>query len=388
MVRLRSGREALIRRLDHPWVYSQAVESASEQARAGELVPLVSAQGAEVLGWGFHSPGSLIAFRFVSRGESRPADSWLEDRLRAALELRERLGIRANAYRLVNSEGDALPGLTVDVYNRTTVVRPLVKGMEMQLEAVMEALQRLLPDNAVYLRRDETAARKEGLTRTTGYLAGSGEGRELIEEGGLRFRVDLAEGQKTGFYLDQRDNRLLARSLCRELRVLNLFAYTGAFALQAAAGGAEEVISVESSATAVELARENARLNPEAGQGSLEWLRGDAFEFLEEPGSYGMVIVDPPPFARRRSELEGAARGYGALNLLAVERVAPGGLLMSFSCSSAVSAELMAGVLQNAVAQAGRRAQVLQRLHAAADHPVLLNHPEGEYLKGWLLRVL
>ena len=210
----------------------------------------------------------------------------------------------------------------------------------------------------------------------------------MIEEGGTSFRVDLAGGQKTGFYLDQRDNRLLARRLSRGLRVLNLFAYTGAFALHAAAGGAREVVSVESSATAVELARESARLNAGLEGTELRWVRGDAFEYLQEPGSYDLIIVDPPPFARRRGEVEGAIRGYGTLNRLAAERLAPGGLLMSFTCSGAVTEELMIAVLRDSVAGAGRKAQILQRLHAAADHPVLLNHPEGEYLKGWLLRAL
>ena len=159
MVRLRKGREAQIRRLNHPWVYSQGVESASEEARAGQLVPLMPAEGRDILGWGFYSHGSLIAFRFVERGEVPPADSWLAERLEAALRLRESLAIPANAYRLANSEGDGLPGLIVDVYNRTTVVRPVIKGMEAHIHGVLAALQGLLPDNAVYLRRDEKAAR-------------------------------------------------------------------------------------------------------------------------------------------------------------------------------------------------------------------------------------
>ena len=387
MVRLRSGRETLIRRLDHPWVYSQAVESASDEARGGQLVPLLPVQGGEVLGWGFYSPRSLIAFRFVRRGAEPPEASWLADRLETALRLREALAIPADAYRLVNSEGDGLPGLTVDVYHGTTVLRPLTKGMEAQIETILAALRALLPDKAVYLRRDETAARKEGLTLPSGYLAGSGDGSEIIEEAGTRFRVDLVGGQKTGFYLDQRDNRLLLRRLCRGARVLNLFAYTGAFALQAAAGGAREVVSVESSSPAVELARENARLNPSLGKARLEWVRGDAFEYLEQADQHDLVVVDPPPFARRRGEVEGALRGYAALNTLAASRLAPGGLLMSFTCSSAVTEALMLGVLREAVRSAGRQAQVLQRLQAAPDHPVLVNHPEGEYLKGWLLRL-
>jgi 23S rRNA (cytosine1962-C5)-methyltransferase len=388
MVRLRRGRGAVIERLGHPWVYSQAIESASEEARSGALSPVVSQDSGTTLGWGFYSPGSLIGFRFVSRGEDPPPATWLEDRLRSALQLRRRLEIPSNAFRLVNSEGDGLPGLVVDVYDSTTVLRPLIRGVEAQADGIVAALRELLPENSVYLRKDETAARKEQLRLPTGYLHGSGDAWAVIREGQCLFRVDLARGQKTGFYLDQRDNHLLLRGLARELRVLNLFSYTGAFALQAAEGGARAVVSVESSAAAVELSRQNERLNRRSGGGTLEWVQGDAFGYLEDCDRFDLIVVDPPPFARRRSEVRGALRGYGALNRLAALRLSPGGLLMSFSCSSAVTEELMLGALREAIRETGREAQILRRLHAAPDHPVRLGHPEGEYLKGWLLRVL
>jgi 23S rRNA (cytosine1962-C5)-methyltransferase len=387
MVRLRKGRGAVIERLGHPWVYSQAIESASEQARSGALSPIVSQDSGTTLGWGFYSPESLIGFRFLTRGETPPPATWLEDRLSSALELRRRLEIPSNAFRLVNSEGDGLPGLVVDVYDTTTVLRPLIRGVEARAEAIVASLRALLPGNSVYLRKDETAARKEELRLPTGYLHGSGDASAVIREGQCLFRVDLARGQKTGFYLDQRVNRLLLRGLARELRVLNLFSYTGAFALQAAQGGARAVVSVESSGSAVELSRENQGLNPPGG-GTLEWVHGDAFAYLEDCDRFDLIVVDPPPFARRRSEVQGALRGYGALNRLAALRLSSGGLLMSFSCSSAVTEELILGTLREAVRESGREAQILSRLHAAADHPVRLGHPEGEYLKGWLLRVL
>jgi 23S rRNA (cytosine1962-C5)-methyltransferase len=387
MVRLKKGRGATIARLDHPWVYSQAIDSASEQARRGELSALVSGDTGETLGWGYHSPESLIGFRFVSRGDGPPPADWLEERLDYALELRRRLAIPSDSFRMVNSEGDGLPGLIVDVYHRTTLLRPLIRGMEAQVERLVAALHALFPENSVYLKRDETAARREALELPSGYLQGSGEAVEVIREGECRFRVDLERGQKTGFYLDQRDNRLLLRGLAAGLRVLNLFAYTGAFAVQAAAGEAREVVSVESSAAAVELGRENQALNPQAAGCAFEWVQGDAFSYLEGCDAFDLVVVDPPPFARRRREVPGALRGYGALNRLAALRLSPGGLMMSFSCSSAVTEELLLTVLRDAVRDAGREAQVLQRLHAAPDHPVLLGHPEGEYLKGWLLRV-
>jgi 23S rRNA (cytosine1962-C5)-methyltransferase len=291
----------------------------------------------------------------------------------------------------VNAEGDWLPGLVVDVYRSTTVVRPLVRGLELAMERIVGELSALFPGNAVYLKRDEKAARLEGLQLPGGYLRGSGDGRQRIREGSLELEVDIERGQKTGFYLDQRDSRLLARRLSGGRRILNLFAYTGAFALQAAAGGAVEAVSVESSPAALQTARRSAALNPGLPAERLAWVEGDVFRYLEGgtgAESFDLVIVDPPPFARRRSEVPGALRGYAQLNRLALSRTAPEGLVLSFSCSSAVSPPLFTEALREAARQAGRRVQLLQPLAASADHPVALDHPEGEYLKGWLLRVL
>jgi 23S rRNA (cytosine1962-C5)-methyltransferase len=390
MVVLRPERAAVIRGRRHPWVYSQAVASASEEARSGALVPLEDGTGG-TLGWGFYSPRSLIAFRLVSSGPERPGTGWILRRLEAALELRRALGVPWEAFRVANAEGDRLPGLIVDLYHRTLVVRPSIRGMEAALPEVQSALGQLFPEHALFLKRDERAGRLEGLRLASGYLSGSGEGREVIGEGDLRFVVDMARGQKTGFYLDQRENRLLARRLAAGRRVLNLFAYTGSFSLQAAAGGAREVLSVESSPLAVETARESARLNPSLPQQRLQWLQADAFAFLKEgqgAGEFDLVVLDPPPFARRRSEVPGALRGYSQLNRQAIKRISPGGFLMSFSCSGAVSREEFTHALHEGARQAERELQLLQPLQAAPDHPVLLGHPEGEYLKGWLTRVL
>jgi 23S rRNA (cytosine1962-C5)-methyltransferase len=388
MVVLRPERAAVIRGRRHPWVYSQAVASASEEARSGALVPLEDGAGG-TLGWGFYSPRSLIAFRLVSSGPERPGTGWILRRLQAALELRRALGVPWEAFRVANAEGDRLPGLIVDLSHRTLVVRPSIRGMEAALPEVQSALGQLFPEHALFLKRDERAGRLEGLRLASGYLSGSGEGREVIGEGDLRFVVDMARGQKTGFYLDQRDSRLLVRRLAEGRRVLNLFAYTGAFALQAAAGGALQAVSVESSRAALELGRACAALNPGLEAGRLQWVEGDAFRYLAEPSGgpgFDLVIVDPPPFARRRSDLGGALKAYTELNRLALGRLAPGGLLMSFSCSSAVSALQFTETLREAARQAARQVQLLQPLSASADHPVALEHPEGEYLKGWLLR--
>jgi len=390
MVRLQPGKGEIIRGRRHPWVYSGAVAGTSEEARAGHLVGLQDDSG-EILGWGFYSPRSLIAMRLGSRGAEPPSPGWRGRRLQAAARLRRQLAPDSDAWRLVNAEADGLPGLVVDVYHRTVVLRPLIRGMERLLPELQEGLRALCPESALFLKRDERAARVEQLSASTGYLEGAGEGRETIREGTLRFAVDLQGGQKTGFYLDQRDNRLLAGRLAAGRRVLNLFAYTGAFALHAVAGGATEAVSVESSAGALALARESVALNPGLEAGRLSWLQADAFAYLEHDqhgGAFDMVVLDPPPFARRRSEVAGALRCYGRLNRRAMELIAPEGLLLSLSCSGAVSREDCSGLSGEAARLAGRRVQRLQALQAAPDHPVAAEHPEGEYLKGWLLRVM
>lgn len=390
MIFLKPGRAEALAARRHPWVYSGAVGRVEGPEAGQALVPVADA-GGRVLGWGLHSPRSLIAVRLVSWGEAPPPEDWLERRLEQAAELRRRLALDSDAYRLVNAEGDLLPGLVVDVYRRTTVVRPLVRGQEQLLDRLTAALSALLPDNAIFLKRDEKAARLEGLQRPTGYLRGGGDGTQRIREGDLELLVDIQRGQKTGFFLDQRDSRLLLRRLAPGRRVLDLYAYTGAFALQAAAGGAAEVVTVESSRGALDTARESLRLNPHLPADRLRWVEGDALEHLGSlPRGQGfdLAVVDPPPFARRRSELPGALKGYTQVNRLACERAAPGALLLSFSCSGAVSGQLFTDSLREAGRQAGRVLQLLQALQAPADHPVSAAHPEGEYLKGWLLRVL
>jgi 23S rRNA (cytosine1962-C5)-methyltransferase len=386
---LRKGRAESLRARRHPWVYRGAVERAEGAALEGGLSAVADPEG-RVVGWGFYSASSLIAARLVSWGEEAPPADWLERRLGEAAAMRRRLAPDSDAFRLVNAEGDWLPGLVVDIYRSTTVVRPLVRGMESAMERLVAALAALQPGNAIYLKRDERAARLEGLRLPGGYLRGSGDGRQRFREGGLELEVDIERGQKTGFYLDQRDNRLLARRLGEGRRVLNLFAYTGAFALQAAAGGALQAVSVESSPAALQTARRSAALNQALPAERLAWVEGDAFDYLESgPGGrdFDLTIVDPPPFARRRSEVPGALKGYARLNRLAMSRTAPGGLLFSFSCSSAVSPPQFTEALREAARQAGRQAQLLQPLAASADHPVALDHPEGEYLKGWLLQL-
>ncbi len=387
MVRLKAGRDRVLLASHHPWIFRGALQTAEPPAEPGRVVPVCSADGA-VFAWGFLSESSLIAVRVVHYGVEAPREGWLEERIASALELRAALHISADAFRLINGEGDWLPGLIVDLYAGTVAIRPLVRGMEALVERVSAALASHLPGRAVYLKRDERAARLEALELPAGYLNGSGDGMARIREGDLSFWVDIPQGQKTGYYLDQRENRALAGTLAAGRSVLNLFAYTGAFSLFAARGGAVRVDSVESSQAALELARRNAALNPEVQEERLAWIQADVFEYLRECPAYDLIVCDPPPFARRKSELAGALRGYRRLNEWVLRRLRPGGLCMTFSCSGAVSAELFLQTLREAAGKADRRLQLLQALQAGPDHPSVLVHPEGEYLKGWLLRAL
>jgi 23S rRNA (cytosine1962-C5)-methyltransferase len=321
----------------------------------------------------------------VSFGPEEPAADWLEQRLRTAAALRDRLRIDTDALRLVNAEGDFLPGLVADRYADTIVVTLHVRGMEPLARRVVDCLAAIVPGVRVYLRRDEHHARIEGLALPSGYLAGSGDGRAVITEGGVRMIVDFARGQKTGFYLDQRANRTACAAVAAGRTVLNLFAYTGAFALRAAGAGAARVVSVESSRHALEQAEESVRLNPGLSPAAFAWEPSDVFDSLSRGERYDLVVADPPPFARRRMEVEGALRGYLTLNQQALRCLAPGGILFTFSCSGAVDRQLFRQVLEEASLRSGRRVRFLRELHADVDHPVAAGHPEGEYLKGWML---
>lgn len=383
IVTLKPGREKTLHRYRHPWVYSGAVQK-TDQVSAEDLNEVRDASGA-TLGWGFYSPDSMIALRMVSYGEQQPVAGWLEQRLTRAFQSRRELHLDTDAYRLINAEGDFLPGLVVDVYNKTVVVRPLIKGIETAVQSITGVVQKLFPDASLYLKRDERASRIEKLKCSNGYLHGSGDGTEIIRESDISYHVHIERGQKTGFYLDQRDNRSLVRHLAGQKTLLNLFAYTGAFALQAAAGGAQ-VVSVESSDLAVETARRNTVLNSSIDPDSLEWIEGDALQYLTECPCFDLIVADPPPYARRKADVSSALRGYERVNQMALAKLNPGGLLMTFSCSGAIKSEDLNRVVQKAARQANRQVQVLQQLHAAPDHPTDLHHPEGEYLKGILLR--
>jgi len=368
----------------HPWIFSGAI--AKITGADGDLLPVSTPDG-KIVGWGLYSAGSQIAVRMLSYTPDKPAADWLEQRISAAWQLRKTLHIASNAYRLVNSEGDFLPGLIIDIYNQTTVVRPASKSMELLLSRISACVQKLFPDNVVFVKRDEYTARKEQIAITNGYLDKQGSGREIIEEHGIRFVVDIVQGQKTGFYLDQRGNRHMLQSLAQNRRVLNLFCYTGGFSLHAAVGGASAVTSVDSSSLALELARESAALNPSCAACSLDWVKADAMEYLTGKDQADIIILDPPPFAKKQGEVPGALKGYKHLNRKAIESVSKNGIIFTFSCSGNIDKNAFFKTIFQAGRDAGRDIRMLRELHAAADHPFAINHPEGEYLKGWILYV-
>jgi 23S rRNA (cytosine1962-C5)-methyltransferase len=375
-----------ILRSRHPWIFQGAVKDISGTVEHGALADIVDEQGGPI-GRGFYSAVSKIACRVLFWEGEEPSPDWVLQRLREALTVRESLRIESNAFRLINAEGDFFPGLVLDVYGRLAVIRPQIRGVEKLVPEITTALAEIFPGYAVYLKRDERAARVERLELAGGYLSGTDEGPLVIEENDIKFWVDVKEGQKTGFYLDQRENRALVRQAASGRRVLNLFSYTGAFALQALRGGARAADSVDSSQAAVQTAEKNFQLNDFSRAGEAHWIREDAFDFLDRAGRYDLIVLDPPPFARTRGEVPGALRGYRRLQAKALRRIDPGGLLFTFSCSGGVDTASFRRVLMEGAWETGRQVRVIRELRAAPDHPWSLLHPEGEYLKGFMAYV-
>jgi 23S rRNA (cytosine1962-C5)-methyltransferase len=383
-MRIILAREAApkIRQLKHPWIFRNAIRSIDGEPENGAVTAVCGDDGVR-LGTGFYSTESKIACRVFSWGPDAPADDWIVRRLESALALRRALHIETNAYRLLNAEGDFFPGLVIDVYGDTIVLRPSVRAAERLTPELLAALAVLFPGRAVYLKRDEKAARVEKLELATGYLSGQGDDTAVpMEENGVRYLVDIREGQKTGFYLDQRDNRQMVAGTARGKSVLNLFSYTGAFALAALQGGARQVDSVDISRKALDGAEKNYALNSFPQPHEARWIKEDGFDFLDHASNYDIIILDPPPFARTKGEVPGAIRGYRRLQSEALKRLRPQGFLAAFSCSGAVDQETFRRVFFEAALEAGRPVQVMQELRAAGDHPWDIRHREGEYLKG------
>jgi 23S rRNA (cytosine1962-C5)-methyltransferase len=404
-LRLLPGRDKAVRE-GHPWIFSGAVAevaagsgAAAQSERSGRGAAPAPAPLARVydaagnwLGLGFYSPRSQIRVRMLGQRVERADRAFFAARLAEALALRQAvLPAATTGYRVLNAEGDGVPGWTLDRFGTTLVSQVTVAGLEALRAEAYAALGELLPECSVLQANALPARRAEGLPAGTGpgeVIAGAPPAEAPFRESGLEFVADLAGGQKTGFYCDQRDNRRLAERLAGGRRVLDLFAHTGAFGVYALRGGARQVTHVETSERSIERGRHHYTANG-LDAGAVAWVRANAWEHLRrDEADYDLVICDPPPLVRKRPDLEAAARAYKDLNRLALARLAAGGLLLTFSCSGAVDAKLFRQILFAAAVEARKRVALLVPLAAAPDHPVAITHPQGEYLKGWLAAVL
>ncbi|MDD5466700.1 MAG: class I SAM-dependent rRNA methyltransferase [Anaerolineales bacterium] len=389
---LKSGREKAVARR-HPWVFSGAVEHVSGDPQGGDTV-LVCASNGEPLALGAFSPQSQIRVRIWTWGAQASIDQdFFRARLQAALRCRQELRLfdETDAVRLVNAESDGLPGLVVDQYGGLLVMQCLSCGVERWRETIAECLVAESGIERVYERSDADVREIEGLPPRTGALLGAApDSPVLIQENGLRFWVDVIQGHKTGFYLDQRDNRKRVAAYAKGGEVLDCFCYTGGFALAALRAGAGALVAVDASPAALDLARQNLQLNgfPEA---AVDWVQADVFQHLrglrDRGRKFDLVILDPPKFAPTSAQVERAARGYKDINLLAFKLLRPGGTLATFSCSAGVSMEFFQKLVYEAALDAGVQAQIVERFYQGRDHPVSLYFPEGTYLKGLCVRV-
>ena len=390
---LKNGKDHSLRRR-HPWVFSGAIARLQGEANEGDAVRVQAADG-ELLGVGHFSGGGSITVRMLDFGPDAALptpDFWVR-KLQNAYQLRQRLALTGtadtNVFRLVHAEGDGLPGLVIDVYGDVAVVQAHSVGMYRARPDIAEALRVVFGDKlrAIYDKSAETVPGTAVPDAKNGYLFGGSAGPEhLVTENGHQFAIDWETGQKTGFFIDQRDNRALLGRYAAGRRVLNTFAYTGGFSVYALAAGAEVVHSVDSSKKAIALTERNAALAPNAGRHTA--YADDVLGFLKNhPAEYDLLVLDPPAFAKHMGARHAALMGYKRLNAAGIAHLAPGGLLFTFSCSQVVSPELFEGVVLAAAIEAGRPARILHRLTQPADHPVSLFHPEGAYLKGLVLAV-
>jgi 23S rRNA (cytosine1962-C5)-methyltransferase len=382
---LKPGRDKAIRNRHH-WIFSGALRDLPE-FEDGAVLPVRSA-GGELLGHGYFNRKSSITGRMVSFG-SEPPEEGIRKSVERALALRARLFDPevTNARRLINAEGDGLPGLIADLYDDILVLQVATLGMEKLKPFVLPILTAAVRPRAILEKSDLPARREEGLLEAEGLLAGDAVDKVDILEEGVAYRVSFTQGQKTGFYLDQRESRKLVRGISAGRRVLNTFAYTGAFSVCALMGGAVRADSVDSSAAAIGLAQENFELNGLSTDAGL-FFTEDVFEFLREPAlDHDFIILDPPAFAKKKTDVVAACRGYKDINRLAFQRVRAPGLVLTFSCSHFVDEQLFQQVVFQAALEAGRRVRILQKHRQAFDHPVNIYHPETAYLKGFLLHV-
>ena len=386
---LRRGKAESLRRF-HPWVFSGAIASSDGKLKEGETVRVISNDG-EIMGYGHYQIGS-IAVRMLTFENEEINDAFWQQRLSEAFSLRSALQLTGREdntiYRLVHGEGDRLPGLVIDVYGKTAVMQAHSVGMHVCRETIAAALiaaSNGLIEN-VYYKSETTLPFKADLHQENGFLRGHDDGNIALENG-LKFHIDWLRGQKTGFFVDQRENRSLLEHYAKGRNVLNMFCYTGGFSVYALRGNAKLVHSVDSSSKAIDLTRANAELNF-PNDSRHEAFAEDAFKFLEQAGSnYDLIVLDPPAFAKHKDALRNALKGYTRLNTIAFKKIRKGGIVFTFSCSQAVNKDQFRLAVFTAAAQSGRHVRILHQLHQPADHPINIYHPEGEYLKGLVLEV-
>ena len=384
-VYLKRGKEASLLRF-HPWIFSGAIHHTDNGIEEGEVVRVVTENG-DFIAVGHYQQGS-IAVRVLTFNEVEIDDQFWESRLQSALDMRLSIGLannpQTNAYRLVHGEGDLLPGLIIDVYGDTAVMQAHSIGMHLSRHAIAQALAKVMKNRVsnIYYKSETTLSFVEP---ENGFLLGETDNNIAVENG-LKFYVDWLRGQKTGFFVDQRENRALLEKYSADKNVLNMFCYTGGFSFYAMRGGAKSVHSVDSSAKAIELTRRNVELNF-PGDSRHEAFCEDAFKYLDKIQGYNLIILDPPAFAKHRGALHNALKGYTRLNQKAFEKIEKGGILFTFSCSQVVTKEHFRNAVFTAAALAKRKVRILHQLHQPADHPINIYHPEGEYLKGLVLYV-
>ncbi len=390
-IQLKPKKDESLRRF-HPWVFSGALAQGPSLPAEGDLVRVLAADGS-FLGVGHYQIGS-IAVRILSFHDQPIDNEFFLTALTSALQLRKELKLLRsdnNTYRLVHGEGDHLPGLIIDIYGDTAVIQAHSVGMHRDLELIMTALKEVMAEEGlkhIYYKSEGTLPFKAELGAQDGYLWGGEQTDAIALENGLRFQIDWLRGQKTGFFIDQRENRKLLEQHAAGRRMLNMFCYTGGFSVYGLRGGASLVDSVDSSSKAVSITDRNITLNfgDEPRHHSFSQ---DAFRYLKETpeGKYDLMVLDPPAFAKHRGAVNNALQGYKKLNLAAMAKIASGGILFSFSCSQAITREQFRLAIFSAAAISGRKVRILHQLSQPADHPINIYHPEGEYLKGLVLRV-
>jgi 23S rRNA (cytosine1962-C5)-methyltransferase len=388
ILQLKAGREKSVKN-KHPWIFSGAIQ-AMQTAGEGDIIE-VRAANKEILGYGFFSAESQISCRMfewsLEPEDFESPEYWIK-KLQNALLLRDTLVInnKTNCYRLLHAEGDFFPGLIIDVYDQVAVVQFLIEGTAKRKELYRNCIKSIGFQN-IYSRSSASSKELQDTAEKAGWISGELSSPVTVLENGLNFEVDFIHGQKTGFFLDQRDNRAMLKKLAKGRTVLNAFSYTGGFSVYAAAGHAKEIHSLDISSEAVKIAEHNVRLNfPDANH---KGITKDCFEYLRamEKDFYDMIVLDPPAFAKNKHTVDKAARGYKDINMKAMEKIKAGGLLFTFSCSQHISKDLFQKIIFGAAADAGRNVRIVEQLNQPADHPVNIFHPEGEYLKGLLLWV-